>query len=185
MLIACKQDKIISKAVSYKKQEIQKSKDQSVSSLSNKDFSLQIVTRFSTDTLNVIDYKEDRYSSPIITFQKLLFYNKNLLVKEHKLPLKNINKRTISGKILSATETPIYKMCLFNNSDQHFYIVHGSDYCSGSHCPEFIGIYSMKGDAIYEGFSNEKKTFLLKKVVIKNRIDLNKLSNCVNVDIYK
>lgn len=185
MSIACNQDKTISKSVSHNKEKVQKSKDKITSSLSNKDFSLNVETQFSKDTLNVVDYKEDRYSSPIIIFQKLSFYKKNKLIKNHQLPLKNVNKKTITGKVISATETPIYKVCLSKKSNQDFYIVHGSDYCNGSDCPEFIGIYSMNGDVIYEGFSNETKKVLLKDVVFKNNIDLNKLSDCVNIDIFK
>ncbi|SHH88208.1 hypothetical protein [Flavobacterium defluvii] len=185
MSIACKQDKTISKSVSHNKEKAQKSKDKIISSLNNKDFSLNIETYFSKDTLNVVDYKEDIYSSPIIIFQKLSFYNKNKLIKTHQLPLKNVNKKTITDKVISATGTPIYKACLSKKSNQDFYIVNGSDYCNGSDCPEFIGIYLMNGDIIYEGFSNEKKKHILKNIIVKNSIDLNKLTNCIDIDIFK
>lgn len=178
--VACKQDKVVSQNIS-KRQVAQQSKDTTISNLRNKEYSLRIETHISNDTLNVVDYKEDKYSSPVITFQKLIFYDKNELIKEYKPPLKNVDKKTITNKIIRAVQTPIYKMCISNN----FYIIQGSDYCNGSDCPEFIGIYSSKGDVIYEGFPNEKKKTLLKDIVVKNNIDLNKPTHCVNVEVFK
>lgn len=178
--LACKQEKVVGQNIS-KRQVVQRSKDTIISNLHNKEYSLKIETHFSNDTLNVVDYKEDKYSSPVITFQKLSFYVKNELIKEYKPPLKSVDKKTITGEIIGALETPIYKMCLSNN----FYIVQGSDYCNGSDCPEFIGIYSINGDIIYEGFPNEKKKTSLKNIILKNNINLSKMTDCVNFDIFK
>ncbi len=178
--VACKQEKVVSQNIS-KRQVIEQPKDTIISNLNNEEYSLRIETHVSNDTLNVVDYKEDRYSSPVITFQKLSFYDKNELIKEYKPPLKSVEKKTITDKIIGALETPIYKMCISNN----FYIIQGADYCNGSDCPEFIGIYSKNGDVIYEGFPNEKKKTSLKNIVIKNNIDLNKPTNCINIEVFK
>lgn len=180
LVVSCKQSKNFVQNTP-KEQVTQKLKDTIIRNLHNKEYSLKMETHFINDTLDVVDYREDKYSSPIITFQKLSFYNKSKLIKDYELPLKSVGKKIITGKILEVIETPIYKMCLSKN----FYIVQGSDYCNGSDCPEFIGIYSMNGDIIYEGFSSKERTSLLKNIVIKNNIDLNKLTNCINIDVFK
>jgi hypothetical protein len=177
--VACKQDKFISQNIS-KRQVTQLSEDTILSNLNNKEYSLKIETHFTNDTLNVVDYKEDKYSSPVITYQKLIFFHKNELIKEYIPSIRIVEKKTIMNKNIRALETPIYKMCLSNN----FYIIQGSDYCNGSDCPEFLGIYSVNGDIIHEGFPNEKKTTILKTITIKNNIDLNKSTDCVNVNVF-
>ena len=180
LAISCKQGKANSQNVSGN-QSIQKFNDTVVSTIHNKDYYLKIETHLFNDTLDVVDYKEDKYSSPIITYQSLSFYSNKKLVKNYKLPIKNINKKTVTGKVLEIAETPIYKMCISNN----FYIIQGSDYCNGSDCPEFIGIYDVSGTVTCEWFSNKKDKTSLKNILFKNKIDINNLTNCVNIEVFK
>jgi hypothetical protein len=179
LAISCKQGIANSQNVS-ENQNIQKFNDTVISIIHNKDYYLKIETHLFNDTLDVVDYKEDKYSSPIITHQILSFYNNKKLIKNYKLPLENINKKTVTGRVLGIAETPIYKMCTSNN----FYIIQGSDYCNGSDCPEFIGIYEMNGTVVCEWFSNKKDKTSLKGILFKNRIDLNKLTDCVNIEVF-
>lgn len=67
---------------------------------------------------------------------------------------------------------------------QGIFIVKGAfyDYCNGTDCPEFIGIYSMKGKVIYEGYTNEKNKVSLKNILTEYGIQPNKSMDCIKVD---
>ena len=153
--------------------------------LVNKDFTLRVESDFSKDTLDVVDYKEDKFSSPIITAQKLSFFKKDKLLKSYELPIKILKKKTINKSIIAALQTPIYKLCVSKSLNEDFYIIYGSDFCNGSKCPEFIGIYSMSGDIIYEGVSTEENRISLKDIVEQHKIELNKSTNCIKIDNLK
>jgi|694.fasta_scaffold123520_2 hypothetical protein len=174
--VGCKHNKINNQNIL----RLQKLNDTIVSVSGNNDNLLKIESHFSNDTLDVVDYKEDKFSSPIIVFQKLLFYNKDKLILSYNLPFNKVDRKTITGSVISTIETPVYKVCVFKD----FYIINGSDYCNGSDCPEFIGIYSEKGEIIYEGFTNQEKTTALKDFVDMNKIDLNKLDKCTYIEFF-
>lgn len=150
--------------------------------LRNNEFKLNIDTHFSNDTLNVIDYREDPNSSPIILEQKIYFFKNNKLITEFFPAIRSIKKKTITNKEIAALQTPLYKICLVKTTVDSFYIMHGSDYCNGSDCPEFTGIYSVDGRIIYEGISTIKGKILLKDILLKYKIELNKPSECINID---
>jgi hypothetical protein len=150
--------------------------------LKNNEFKLDIETSFSNDTLDIIDYKEDIYSSPIILSQQLYFFKNDKLINHYKLPIKYVKKKTITKISLNALQTPLYKVCLTRTNDNDYYIVYGSDYCNGSDCPEFIGIYSMSGKMIYEGISTKKGKVSLKDILLKYKIKLDNSSQCIKTD---
>jgi hypothetical protein len=136
----------------------------------NDTFSLKVKTKFSKDTLNIIDYKEDKYSSPIILEQNVLFFKNDSVAKEAKIPIESIRKKTIKNIYLDILRTPIYEISLVKSKRNIYYLILGSDYCNGSTCLEFVGIYNFSGDVIYEGVPNYKKE-LLKEILLKYEIN--------------
>ncbi|MDJ1466934.1 hypothetical protein [Xanthocytophaga flava] len=155
-----------------------------IKTLENNVYSLRLETRFSTDTLDIVDYKEDIYSSPIILHQKLYFLNHDKVIKDYKLPFRYIEKRTIHKNKLNALQTPIYEICLYKTKTADYYLVSGSDYCNGSECPEFTGIYAMSGQMIYEGFSTIENKTSLQEILLKYNIKLDTLAHCIKTDQY-
>lgn len=150
--------------------------------LSNAKFTLNVATHFSNDTLDVIDYKEDPYSGPVILKQQIYFYENNKLIKEYLPTINSVKKRTISKTEVEALQTPLYKICLVKTDIDDFYVVHGSDYCNGATCPEFTGIFTMNGKVIYEGISTVKDKKSLKEILSKYKINLNNQLSCINLD---
>lgn len=155
--------------------------------LNTKGFSLKIVSYLLRDTLNLEEYKENRYSSPIVLGQDLLFFEGKKLLKQHKLPVEKIKVKTISDSTVIIMNTPVYKICSVKNSNEEFYVVGGSyyDVCNGSDCPEFTAIYSMKGEVLIEDYTGDEIVAPLPNIIDKYRIDLNESTNCVRVsDFY-
>ncbi len=187
--VSCKNCIINEKSnnISKLKQKISSNlfENENIKVLKHKEYSLNIKTQFSKDTLDILDYKEDKYSSPIILNQYFTFFNNDKLIKKHKVPLNYVLKKTIKGIDLNALQTPIYEVCLTKTeSNKYFYIVFGSDYCNGSDCIEFTGIYSLDGDIIYEGLSNSKKK-LFKDTLLKHKININNRLQCIQIDDFK
>jgi|GEM_PF-3236285 len=148
----------------------------------NDTFSLLVNTKFSKDTLNSIDYKEDKYSSPIILEQNAIFFKNDSVIKEVTIPIEVIRKKTIKNIYLDILRTPIYELSLVKSKRKIYYLILGSDYCNGSTCLEFVGIYNFSGDVIYEGVPNYKKE-LLKKILLKYEININDKSQVVEIEL--
>lgn len=153
-----------------------------IKTLRNNEFTLNIETHFSNDTLDVIDYKEDPNSSPIILEQKAYFLKDNKLITKFSPAINFTKKKTITRKEINALQTPIYRICLVKTMVDNFYLMYGSDYCNGSDCPEFTGIYTMDGKVVYEGISTIKGKIPLKDILLKYKIELNKPSECIDID---
>lgn len=162
-----------------------KDEDSIITTLANNQYKLVVETKFSTDTVDAIDYKEDPYSSPIILEQKIFFYNGEKLIRLNEHPIKYVTKQTTSKKSLQTLQTPIYQICLTKTDGDSYYLVYGSDYCNGSNCPEFLGIYSMLGKTIYEGLSTEQQKPSLKEVLAKHSIDINNRVQCSQINLFK
>jgi hypothetical protein len=145
--------------------------------LVNGNYSIGANTTYSNDTLDIPDWKENIYSSPIIKYQNLDFFENDKLIKNHILPINLVKRKTIKDKIIEVVSIPIYEVCLLKGKEADFYLVNGADYCNGSKCPEFIGIYTMNGDIIYEGISTigalSKKYLSLKTISEKFGININ------------
>jgi hypothetical protein len=150
--------------------------------IDNDVFSLKIKTKFSKDTLNNLDYKEDKYSSPIILEQYILFFKNDNLIKESKTSIESITRKTIKNTYFNILRTPIYEVGLVKSKDKLYYIILGSDYCNGSNCLEFIGIYSSLGNVIYEGVPNYKKKEL-KQILLEHKIDINNRIQTIEIEL--
>lgn len=153
-----------------------------VKCIDNNSFSLKLVTYLVRDTLAVDDYKNEPYSSPIIIDQGLSFYGEGKLLKKCSLQLGRIKIKTITDSVITILHTPIYNICTVKGKDQDYYVIEGAEYdiCMGTDCLEFIGIYSMSGNIVYEGHPGEDK--VLQKLLAENQIEINKSTNCVKVD---
>lgn len=151
--------------------------------ITNNYYHLDLVTEYKKDTLNVIDWEEDKYSNPIIIKQVLKFYNQTLLIKEHELPIKSIPKETIKGKVLSVPYVPIINICYHKGVKSDYFIVSGSDFCMGVTCPEFTGIYQMNGSVLFEAISTESKDKFKKlvKVIELTGIEINNPNKCMSL----
>ena len=145
-------------------------------------YALIVKSEYSKDTLDILDYHEDPYSTPIILKQVLVFTANDTILKEYKLPIANTKKRTVNGIFLNVLQTPIYEIGIVNSKKSIYYAIWGSDYCNGPDCLEFIGIYNYKGDIIFEGITNSNKE-RFKKILCKYKIDINKRLDTKEIDI--
>lgn len=172
--ISCKDTSefILKKNKLEEKESIFFNTSNAVKIIDNDVFALKVKTKFSKDTLNNFDYKEDKYSSPIILEQYVLFFKNGNVIKESKIPIESIRRQTIKNSHFNILITPIYEIGLVKSEDKLFYIIMGSDYCNGSNCLEFIGIYSSLGNVIYEGVPNYKKKEI-KQLLLEYKIDIN------------
>jgi hypothetical protein len=148
----------------------------------NDTFSLLVNTKFSKDTINSVDYKEDKYCSPIILEQNAIFYKNDIVIKEVKIPIDLIRKKTIKNVYLDVLRTPIYELCIVKSKSNIYYLILGSDYCNGINCMEFIGIYNFSGEVIYEGVPDYNKE-LLKEILLKYEININNKSQVVEIEL--
>jgi len=148
--------------------------------IENNIYKLELDTKYIMDTLNVIDWEEDNYSSPIIVKQELKFYKNTILIRSYFMPIKSVHKETIRNNRVAVSEIPITEICI-NVAQSDFYVVGGSDFCNGVFCPEYTGIYSMNGDVIFEGINTEMKEsdkIRLKRILEENKININKNKIC-------
>ena len=145
-------------------------------------YALIVKSEYSKDTLDILDYQEDPYSTPIILKQVLVFTANDTILKEYKLPIANTKKRTVNGIFLNVLQTPIYEIGIVKSKKSIYYAIWGSDYCNGADCLEFIGIYNYKGDTIFEGITNSNKE-KFKKILCKHKIDINKKLDTKEIDI--
>ena len=85
-LSCCKNDRTAHKSTNVLFAKLKNEQDQYqynyVKSLKYKEYSLTINTKYKKDTLNVIDYKEDKYSSPVILHQEFIFFKNGKKIKE-------------------------------------------------------------------------------------------------------
>ena len=63
-------------------------------------YALIVKSEYSKDTLDIFDYQEDPYSTPIILKQVLIFTANDTILKEYELPIANTKKRTVNGIFL-------------------------------------------------------------------------------------
>ncbi|MBK7879527.1 MAG: hypothetical protein WBP33_12675 [Saprospiraceae bacterium] len=137
-------------------------------------FKLELVSTLMRDTLNG-DWEDDIYGSPLILKQTLKFFELNKEIKTHRFPIGYVTKTTIVERSVKLVKIPILEICVLNGKENLFY-VSGSDFCNGVGCPEFIGIYKMTGEIIYEGISNQSE-------LSKNYLPLDSISALYEINI--
>ncbi len=184
LFISCK----LNSELTYKENKLEEkdtifyNTSEDVKIIDNDVYTLKVKTKYNKDTLNVVDYQEDKYSSPIILEQSLLFFKNDTVIKESKIPIETIRKKTIKNRHLNALRTPIYELGLIKSEDNLYYIIMGADYCNGSNCLEFMGIYSALGVVIYESTSN-KNMKKFEQIIIKHKLDINNRIQTKEIEI--
>lgn len=155
-------------------------------SIENDSFKLNLISFISKDTLGG-KWEDDIYGSPIIGKQKLEFYEDKIKTKSYFLPFKNKVKVTNNNRSVSVASIPILEICILKGNPNDYFYIYGADFCNGIHCPEFIGIYSMQGEILYEKISTEDSFHLadgyqsLEDLLKKNQMDINNTSNCQSI----
>ncbi|AEE49721.1 hypothetical protein [Haliscomenobacter hydrossis] len=116
-------------------------------------YSLDLVTCFLNDSLEMDGWNGDHYSNPVVKKQYIVFYEGKLKMKQHNLPIKLIGRETKGGNVVSSMIAPIHEFCLMRGKKEIFYHLYGADFCSGSGCTEFFGTYGLDGRVILEEMS--------------------------------
>lgn len=154
--------------------------------LSHRDDKLTMSTAYIKDTLDEIDFREDVYSTPIILHQELHFYHRDKLLGSRQVPILYAMRKTLLRKNLRAAQTPIYRLCVLSSATGAvFFGVNGSDNCNGVACPEFNGIYSVKGNAIFEGITTVKQQRSLADAIAKYKIDIEHPLQCATLNLWR
>lgn len=158
----------------------------SVLLLNNEHFGLALVAQLSYDTLSE-DYSfDEKYDSPIVLKQSLIFYENGQEVKKYLPPFDKSSKMTTKNAKLEVVDIVIWDVCLESGSQEDFYYLYGSGFCAGSNCPEFFGIYNMHGKIIYEGYSTsgQDNANSFEDVLNNFGIDIKKPKSCIKSDKY-
>lgn len=154
-------------------------------SLISGDFSVKIVSLSINDTLSTYNDGSEMgrlFSSPIITDQYLLFYHHNELIKIITPPIPQTKRQTIHNDSINMLKTPLYEICLIKSSQNKlFYYVNGADLCMGENCLEFSGLYSSKGEIIFQYFSNENTEESISDIFDKNKLRFNNWDTCIKI----
>ncbi|MGN6439443.1 MAG: hypothetical protein ACTHMM_23120 [Agriterribacter sp.] len=169
------------------KSEIVKQQNCKSIAIQNGIFKLELKSEIRQDTLGG-QWEDDLYGTPVIKEQKLTFYKDGIELKQHSFPMALVTKVTRSTKKIEVVALPVFDVCLITGeSGEKFYYVYGADFCNGTGCPEFTGLYDMDGNVVFEGLSTDKiqvkKGIETKK---KYELDLNRRDTCQTIfDIWK
>ncbi|HRK83881.1 MAG TPA: hypothetical protein PLZ12_20740 [Saprospiraceae bacterium] len=111
-------------------------------------YRVDVHTHLLNDTLDII---ETMFAYPIVTTQELKFYEDDQLVNARALAVNMRNMHTLGGKEVRVPGIPQRNIkILKGGKGDYFYMVYGSGFCAVGDCPEFIGIYTLKGQVVLE-----------------------------------
>ncbi|NUO02188.1 MAG: hypothetical protein HUU01_16400 [Saprospiraceae bacterium] len=131
-------------------------------------YRVDVHTHFLNDTLDIL---EPMFAYPIVTTQKLKFYEDGRLISTRPLAIDMREMRTLGGKDIKVPGIPQYSISLLQGGrGDYFYKVSGSDFCAVGNCPEFTGIYTLEGQVVLETIST-------KGLLSKNYISLKEFCN--------
>ena len=99
-----------------------------------------------------IKWEEYGFSYPYILSQELLFYYKGDCLKRHVIPRPK-RQFAIKGRTIRYQEIPIFDIELLQGSNGVLVHLYGADYCCGTNCPEFNGLYMFDGTILSECIS--------------------------------
>lgn len=120
-------------------------------SITNGQYTISIQSDFINDSLNPDYVYSDRLIWPIIQNQKLIIEKKGDVKFEYLIPLKKKMRPNNLSINIQSLETPIWEIAIYNGS-QIIIGVHGEDYCLGSRCAKFIGLYDLQGKVLFEQY---------------------------------
>lgn len=182
-VLGCK-DSDISQKLTAKTSTDRNYRFENMRSIINGQYKLEMITSFINDTLSG-EWEDEIYGTPLVEKQRLVFFESGIIGKIYFLPLERIWKTAKRSPTVSIARTPILEICLIKSQRQDFYCIYGADFCNGVECPEFYGIYSMDGLAIYEGITTigplSEELFSLDSILNTYQIDLNKTDTCQSI----
>lgn len=123
------------------------------------------------------------YGTPIVQMQQLLFYENQVEVKNHLPSIGRKIKTGKSSKPIEVASFPIFDICVIPGATgSAYYYVYGADFCNGINCSEFTGIYTLKGEIIFEGKSSDPGfAERLLQVQKNNNLHLSNGENCNSI----
>jgi hypothetical protein len=116
-------------------------------------FKIELQTFILDDTLKE-QWERYGFEYPFVTRQYLVFYKNEMEISQHLIPVEKTYRILKNGTKTSLSTMPIFDICLLKGSKGYIYYVYGANYCNGIDCPEFIGLYDMKGTVLSEKISN-------------------------------
>jgi hypothetical protein len=162
-------------------QEVQKY-DTSIE-VSNGIYKLELKSTLIIDTLNE-EWKDDKFWTPLLERQSLHFYKNGIEINRHLFPIEHIIRTNKHDQKLCLVAIPIFDICILKGPSADVFYVYGAEFCNGVECPEFLGLYSMSGDELYENISTQKRSVNLVKLedIIKEyRLHINEPDTCQTI----
>jgi hypothetical protein len=161
----------------------------SIIKVSNIDNYLKLYTKLSYDTLSEESSFNNKFSSPFIVNQKLVFCSKEgIILKEIELKFKKRKLLTTSKHIEFSPVIYLWDICLLKTPKRILYYIYGSGLCNGLLCPEYFALYDKSGSLVGEGYSNEyaKKFNQASVDALEKKLGfrINDASNCININHY-
>lgn len=137
-------------------------------SLTHEEYTVTLKTVIDEGIRN-IQWDEYGFSYPYILSQEMTFYHRGKCIKKHVLPVAK-RQFKMKGKTINYQEIPIFDMELLQGSNGVIIHLYGADFCCGTACPEFNGLYLLDGTILSECISTMNQHLAGKKV---NEIDVN------------
>lgn len=117
----------------------------------NGKFELEVVSKYSTDTIHPDDGFLPLFNTPIVLDQKLVFRKGKKLLKVCRIPNSYSFMRNTKGKKIKVYEFSIYDVFVLKGSKSTYFWVYGAAKCiAGSQCFEYNGLYDMYGNDLTE-----------------------------------
>ncbi|HMS29860.1 MAG TPA: hypothetical protein PKD32_08415 [Saprospiraceae bacterium] len=155
-------------------------KQDSIIRINNGSYFGELYSSLSYDTLSEEFRYTDIYSTPIVTDQKIIFYDslKNI-IQQYNPNFDLIEVETVSNKKLKMKSIYIWEICVVNSNKGDLYSIYGSSFCNGVLCPEYKAYINAKGELLDFGYSDiyakkEKKkaiTEIEKELGINSKTD--------------
>lgn len=117
----------------------------------NGKFELEVVSKYSTDTIHPDDGFLPLFNTPIVLDQKLVFRKGKKILKVCRIPNSYSFMRNTNGKKIKVYEFSIYDVLILKGNKSTYFCVYGAAECiAGSQCFEYNGLYDMYGNDLTE-----------------------------------
>lgn len=106
----------------------------------------ELHSALSYDTLSEEFRYTDKYCTPIVIDQKIIFYDRlKNVIQQFKANFDLIEVETVNKKKLEMTSIYIWEICIVNSNKSNLYSIYGSGFCNGVLCPEYKAYFNKKG----------------------------------------
>ncbi|HHT52931.1 MAG: hypothetical protein PHR19_08560 [Bacteroidales bacterium] len=149
--------------------------------MNNDNNSVELFTVLLKDTAKDID---NIYSSPITLNQKIVFYHNQDSINCYTPKIQKDRIKTLYGhKKINVFKFPIVDISILETDSSFVYMVYGVDYCCGVKCTEYIALFNINGQCIYDSEINGSN--LLEKTIKDYKIKFEvPLQNKTIIDIW-